>query len=72
VVPGGEDERDPAKESKLSHPDYFECHVPRELVEKYQDWTECVAFKFVIVDGDSCEVWVTNDLEQLTDPESGS
>lgn len=50
----------------------FLCRVPAEIVERYEDWTECGAFRFVKVDDGAVEVQVTNDLDLLTRPEGPS
>ena len=49
--------------------DHLLCRVPRDLVERYAELTECVAFRFVKVDETTVEIVVTNDLELATRPE---
>lgn len=49
-------------------PQEFLCRVPAELVERYAEWTECAAFRFVKVDEQTVEIQVTDDLERLTEP----
>ena len=46
----------------------FLCRVPAEVVAEYEDWAECVAFRFVKLDEDAVEIQVTRDLELLPRP----
>lgn len=54
--------------SILDDTEFLVCRVPRELAEKYADWTEVAAFRLVREGEDEVRLEVTRDLELVTRP----
>lgn len=46
------------------------AHFPREQAERYGEWTECAAFRFVKVGEDQVVIEFARSLEEITAPEA--